>query len=163
MRTGTTQTSHSTSNLTKDNQGIRAIQKETAAELTPFMAVEHSAASKNMLLRLTRYQQIQLSHTPLWNPNHPTTVQPLALMCLLGKASLSPAPTCSPFALGTTLLSSMSHLFPNSILSTSSLACYNEIRAKLTHLPQPAASIYCTFVLPDCLKCRLTLTGPAIS
>lgn len=31
--------------------------------------------------------------------------------------------TCSPFAFGTTLLSSMSHLFPNSILSTSSLAC----------------------------------------
>lgn len=123
-RTDITQTSHRTSNLTKDNQRIWAIQKEeTVAELMPFMVVEHNAASKNTLLRLTHYQQIQLSHTPPWNQNHPTTVELLALICLLGKASLRPAPTCSPFALGTTLLSSMSHLFPNSILSTSSLAC----------------------------------------
>lgn len=32
--------------------------------------------------------------------------------------------TCSPLAFGTTLLSSMSHLLPSSILSTSSFACW---------------------------------------
>lgn len=38
--------------------------------------------------------------------------------------------TCSPLAFGTTLLSSMSHLLPSSILSTSSFACWGEKRRK---------------------------------
>lgn len=36
--------------------------------------------------------------------------------------------TCSPLAFGTTLLSSMSHLLPSSILSTSSFACWKNKR-----------------------------------
>lgn len=38
--------------------------------------------------------------------------------------------TCSPLAFGTTLLSSMSHLLPSSILSTSSFACWGEKKDK---------------------------------
>lgn len=41
--------------------------------------------------------------------------------------------TCSPFPLGTTLLSSISHLFPSNILSTSSLACWNGINTLFTY------------------------------
>lgn len=38
--------------------------------------------------------------------------------------------TCSPLAFGTTLLSSMSHLLPSSILSTSSFACWGKKKTK---------------------------------
>lgn len=108
---------------------------------------------------LTRQQTLVCSLAcPAWHLNHPTMAGSLGTDLLTGINKFLSTPTCSPFALGTTLLSSMSHLFPNSILSTSSLACYNEITDRITHLPQHAANSCCNFGSPHCSKSRRTLT-----